>query len=583
MKTERLQAAVNANPASPDLYRNLGNSHFDEGNLGESLSAFLMALVLAPEDTDHRRNALKLLGMTGGYQLPPAIRTVLADCAADPDLDIQALASVIHTEFESGSVADLLIEDLQKPDRAEVRKDIVSGQWNTVLEDELLKAVMVGAILITPTVERLLTGLRLLFLETLDENGGAPDGIMSRKADFIAALACQCFNTEYVFEVSSEEEERVERLASDPALASDIVTLSVLGCYRHLHDVVPTAGFNKSDLTPCQVRMIERLIEEPQNERLIALDIPAIGRIEDATSQAIQAQYQDFPYPRWTSANTCQKPVRFGNYVRQRFPLVRAKQVHQGGIEILVAGCGTGRQVIEVATTYKNAVVMAVDLSRASLAYAKARADERELDNISFYQGDILELGSLAERFDLIECMGVLHHMAEPGVGLDVLRRLLKPDGFLRLALYSTRARPEVRAAAAFIKERGYDGSPESVRKFRQDVYALPPASEFAEVIETRDFFSVSGLHDYVFNVQEATYTPLELKDLLEKGGLEFLGFDLPSTDVAHGYASVNPADRFMSDLEAWDRFEAEHPGTFSLMFQFWCRPGHQGPGHDGN
>jgi SAM-dependent methyltransferase len=581
MKTTRLQAAVNANPESPDLYRNLGNSHFDEGNLGESLSAFLMALVLAPDDADHRRNALKLLGMTGGYQLPPAIRTILASCAADPELDIQALASVIHTEFANGSVADLLIEDLQSPGRAQVRNDIVSGRWDAIFDDELLKAVMVGALLITPTVERLLTGLRRFFLESLEENGRAPDSIMNRKADFIAALACQCFNTEFVFEVSAEEEDLVGRLASDPASTIDIVILSVLGCYRYLHDVAPTVGFNKSDLTPFQVRMVERLIEEPQNERLIAQDIPAIGGIEDATSQAVQAQYQNFPYPRWTSANTGQKPVRFGKYVRQRFPLVRAKQVPEGGIDILVAGCGTGRQVIEVAATYKNAVVTAVDLSRASLAYARARADERELDNISFFQGDILELGCLEGRFDLIECMGVLHHMAQPEAGLAVLRGLLKPAGFLRLALYSTRARPEVRAAAAFIKECGYDGSPESVRKFRHDVYALPQGSEVAEVTLTRDFFSVSGLHDYVFNVQEATYTPLELKELLEEGGLEFLGFDLPSSDVAHGYASVNPADRFMSDLEAWDRFEAEHTETFGLMFQFWCRPGHTGPRHD--
>ena len=40
---------------------------------------------------------------------------------------------------------------------------------------------------------------------------------------------------------------------------------------------------------------------------------------------------------------------------------------------------------------------------------------------VRFAQADILELGSLGQSFDLIESVGVLHHLRDPGRGLAVL------------------------------------------------------------------------------------------------------------------------------------------------------------------
>ena len=572
MKTDRLLAAIEANPDSPELYRNLGASHFNEGNPGESLGAFLMALALAPADRENRQNAMKLLGMTSGYQVPTPIRAILAECACDRDLDTQTLASVIHSEFVNGSMADLLTHDLMLADRVKVRGDLARGAYDSLFEDVLLKSVMAGAILVTPPLERCLTALRSYFLETLLENDLVPDDFMLEKADFLSALACQCFNTEYIYAVSPAESDAVEHLVQDTGPGTDIVTLSILGCYRHLHNLPAVSVPDLSGLSPLQGRMVERLISEPRRETEFAHQIPMLGDVRDETSQAVQAQYETFPYPRWTSAEAMTRPLRFGKYIRQRFPLVREKQVPKGPVRILVAGCGTGKQAIEVATSYKGAVVTAVDLSRASLAYAKARSDERGLDNINFLQADILELGGLDQQFDLIECMGVLHHMANPQLGLSVLKGLLKPNGFLRLALYSRRARSEVEASSAFAKDLGIDGSPSSMRDFRQKVYELPPDQIVSKVVETRDFFSMSGLHDYVFNVQEQAYTPLQLKSFLDQAQLEFLGFDLPTMDVDIDYRKANPADRFLTDLKAWEHFEADHPDTFAAMFQFWCR-----------
>ena len=69
---------------------------------------------------------------------------------------------------------------------------------------------------------------------------------------------------------------------------------------------------------------------------------------------------------------------------------------------ILVAGCGTGRHPIESATNYKDAEILAIDLSLSSLAYAKRKAEEFAIKNIEFMQLDILNLKKLGRKFDII-------------------------------------------------------------------------------------------------------------------------------------------------------------------------------------
>jgi ubiquinone/menaquinone biosynthesis C-methylase UbiE len=79
---------------------------------------------------------------------------------------------------------------------------------------------------------------------------------------------------------------------------------------------------------------------------------------------------------------------------------------------VLIAGCGTGKQPIVSAIGYRNSDVLAVDLSRASLTFAKRKAQELNVENIRFAQADIMRLDVLDERDDVIECAEVLHHMA---------------------------------------------------------------------------------------------------------------------------------------------------------------------------
>ena len=86
----------------------------------------------------------------------------------------------------------------------------------------------------------------------------------------------------------------------------------------------------------------------------------------------------------------------------------------------MIAGCGTGKQIF-IAQSYLNAKIFAVDLSKKSLAYAKRKVEESKIDNVEFLHADILKLNNLDKKFDIIECVGVLHHMKYPLKGLKVL------------------------------------------------------------------------------------------------------------------------------------------------------------------
>ena len=59
-------------------------------------------------------------------------------------------------------------------------------------------------------------------------------------------------------------------------------------------------------------------------------------------------------------------------------------------------------------------------------------------------QCDILDLEKLNQKFDIIESVGVLHHMRDPAAGWKVLTRCLKKGGLMKIGLYSELGRQDI-------------------------------------------------------------------------------------------------------------------------------------------
>ena len=159
-------------------------------------------------------------------------------------------------------------------------------------------------------------------------------------------------------------------------------------------------------------------------------------------------------------------------------------------VTVLVAACGTGHHAVTAARRYRDCEVLAVDLNRASLAYALRTADHLGVGNITFAQADILDLGRPERRFAIIEVAGVLHHMRDPLQGWQILFRLLLPGGPMAIGLYSEPARGNIAAARAYVRGAGFDATADGIHKCRPPSWncrrGIPPGAPLLSATSTR-------------------------------------------------------------------------------------------------
>jgi ubiquinone/menaquinone biosynthesis C-methylase UbiE len=119
-------------------------------------------------------------------------------------------------------------------------------------------------------------------------------------------------------------------------------------------------------------------------------------------------------------------------------PLLAACQLGRGG-RLLDVGTGTGL-VAAAAAVEHGAAVVALDLSPAMLAHARARVGPL---GIPLVAADTAALPCRDESFDAATCHLVLVFVDRPAVALAELHRVLRPGG--RVAA-TAMARPETTA-----------------------------------------------------------------------------------------------------------------------------------------
>ena len=321
----------------------------------------------------------------------------------------------------------------------------------------------------------------------------------------------------------------------------------------------------KLDGTPL-ASLARRQILEPLAERRLAARIASPGIEKSSVSTAVRAQYEENPYPRWVRMQSSFAAAPLAQIVRELFPHAALDELPQNP-RILVAGCGTGQNAITTAQRFSRASVLALDLSLASLGYALRKTSELGLQSIEYRQADILALGALEERFDFIECSGVLHHLEDPFEGWRILAGLRKPRGLMRVGLYSELGRRHIARARQLIAARGFAADAEGIRACRA---AIRNDDALAPIVRNEDFYSMSGCRDLLFHVHEHCFGLPQIAEMIRRLGVEFLGFEFPdSGETLRRFRSRFSDPR---DLQSWQRFEAEFPDSFARMYQFWVR-----------
>lgn len=415
--------------------------------------------------------------------------------------------------------------------------------------------------------EEFVTHLRKHLLEDFEEN---KKFTLSEHASLAAALAHYSFHTDYIFEDTEAEKTKVAALKVRVEGGDNTAAcVALLACYMPLYKLKNAndvaAAFKSS---PDMADLVQEQIVDYQALQEIAASVEAVTSIDAGISSQVREQYEEFPYPRWRtfSAKSLVRRWKETGEDGGIFNAFRGKKM-----KILVAGCGTGFEACLVASLFPSADVLAVDLSRSSLAYAIYKAKEYNIKNITFRQADILRLRELDQKFDYITSSGVLHHLQEPMKGWEVLCDLLKPDGVMMVALYSKKARWAVIQAQKIIREKGYQADAKGMKDCRRNSVQVLGAPILNNVSRFMDYYNLNMYRDLLFHVQEHDFDLLEIEKNLMELNLSFAGFNL-AAKVMDDYARLYPDDAKKTDLKNWHDFEEKHPDTFQEMYYLWCR-----------
>lgn len=563
---EICQGVLAAQANDTDALNTLAIAYAFGGQTLKSIETLAQAVSCEPENTKYKTNFAKAIGSLGAQTVttdkPDVIKRAIEICLEDEKIAHNVFRSIWYALVMQDRELSALSGFVQNGGFAEQAARVDLARLRPVLCDPffhlgLKRLISAGGI----AFERVMTFLRRYFLHAEGVNVGA-------FMPFLCALAEQCHFNEYVYACSEGERESVAALERDLS-AVDVLDLSdlaivtkiaLLGCYQGIDHCEFAV---KIDAAVGQVEdesfanLIALLISDPLRARALQGDIPVLSAIENDVSAAVRGQYEDNPYPRWRCITT---------------PALSAEDRAKGcGKRILIAGCGTGQEILNMALHYPEAeMVTGVDLSLASLAYGKQKAEALGVENVEFFQGDILQLEMLGREFDMISCSGVLHHMQDPILGWEKLLTRLKPNGVIKIALYSEIARQNVTQCWDWIKERGFDSSPEGISAFRQALMELEDTHFLKTLTGSIDFYSMSMCRDLLFHVQEHQFTLPRIQAALDSLGLRLLSMDVEQPGVLQKYMAQYPDDPQAVNLEHWHQFETENPDTFAGMYPFW-------------
>jgi 2-polyprenyl-3-methyl-5-hydroxy-6-metoxy-1,4-benzoquinol methylase len=287
----------------------------------------------------------------------------------------------------------------------------------------------------------------------------------------------------------------------------------------------------------------------------------------DPVTRAVAEQYEGWPYPSWTRI-TLRGPQRLPDVIRG---LDAAAAALPADANVLIAGCGTGREVVAMAQSYPDTRITAIDLSEASLDHARRCCRELGITHVRFLKLDLHDAAVLGEDFHVVSCCGVLHHLPDPERGLRILADVLHPHGVMHIMVYSRIDRFGTAGGRTLIRDLlDQPMSDDLLRRVRERL--LQSEHPLAQRLRcTRDFFTLAGVHDMLLHRHEDPFDLPRLKRALQAAGMRVLAFQLPP-DVAARYEAWFPDDSKHRDIDALTRFEVTKGGQFVGNYEFWCQ-----------
>ena len=255
----------------------------------------------------------------------------------------------------------------------------------------------------------------------------------------------------------------------------------------------------------------------------------------DETAETVRRQYEDYPYPERDPETERKRLVRTfpATLETMNHYCFKGRRDFRLGFRALVAGGGTGDGTIWLAEQFKStdAAIIHLDISRASIEVAKARAAVRGLKNITWTRGSLLDLPTMGLKpFDYIDCAGVLHHLSDPPAGLAALRGSLVDDGCMGIMVYGRYGRTGVYQMQDLMRliNNEQDDPQQKVDNTRAVLGDLPPTNWFKpspDIVQDHRKSADAGLYDLLLHSQDRAYSIPELYEFFDTCGLNIVEF----------------------------------------------------------
>ncbi len=250
----------------------------------------------------------------------------------------------------------------------------------------------------------------------------------------------------------------------------------------------------------------------------------------------VREQYENYPYPM---VNPDDEKKRIIIPIIEAFDCLNhycfsGKRDFRKPFRALIAGGGTGDATTALAEQfrdYDDAEIVYVDMSTSSMAIAQERARIRGLTNITWIRDSLLNIPKLGlGEFDYINSSGVLHHLANPSEGLQILSDALKPDGAMGIMLYAKYGRTAVYQMQETLRiiNKNEPNLQKRVDNAKTILNFLPETNWFnhsppAVIQEVRS--GDIGIYDLLLHSQDCAYSIPELYDFMGKANLKILHF----------------------------------------------------------
>lgn len=194
-------------------------------------------------------------------------------------------------------------------------------------------------------------------------------------------------------------------------------------------------------------------------------------------------------------------------------------------LKVLSAGCGS-QQAAWFAFTNRDAEVVGIDLSEASLAHERYLQEKHTLTNLRLFKGDLRNVAELGAGFDMVICTGVLHHMADPDEGMRALADVMADGGVFAGMVYGASRRTGVYMMQDVFRRLGVTPDAEGIAFVRRTLAKLPtwhPVQFYISAApELRDD---AAIVDTFLHPQDRAYTVPQVLALVEDNGLGFQGW----------------------------------------------------------